>query len=218
MCHKSVKVISLIVFFLITSSSLAALKVGDRAPNFNLRDQNNLTHDLNDYKGNWVVLYFYPKDGTPGCTTQACDFRDAVKRIIASKSVVFGVSLDSVESHKLFSDKNKLPFSLLSDETGEVAKSDTPARTRRGFGEDSPRIRRGFSEDLRATLLGGILKKVHEAALIWHLNLIYIQIDNMYNFFPFSISILFFAFFVIKISLVKARTIGLGRTAPSLFK
>jgi peroxiredoxin Q/BCP len=122
MCHKSVKVISLIVFFLFTSSSLAVLKVGDRAPNFNLRDQNNLTHDLNDYKGNWVVLYFYPKDGTPGCTTQACDFRDAVKRIIASKSVVFGVSLDSVESHKLFSEKNKLPFSLLSDGTGEVAK------------------------------------------------------------------------------------------------
>jgi len=118
----TVKVISLIVFFLFTSSSLAALKVGDRAPNFNLRDQNNLTHDLNDYKGNWVVLYFYPKDGTPGCTTQACDFRDAVKRIIASKSVVFGVSLDSVESHKLFSEKNKLPFSLLSDGTGEVAK------------------------------------------------------------------------------------------------
>jgi peroxiredoxin Q/BCP len=122
MCHKSVKVISLIVFFLITSSSLAALKVGDRAPNFSLRDQNNLTHDLSDYKGNWVVLYFYPKDGTPGCTTQACDFRDAVKRIISSKSVVFGVSLDSVESHKLFSEKNKLPFSLLSDGTGEVAK------------------------------------------------------------------------------------------------
>jgi peroxiredoxin Q/BCP len=122
MCHKSVKVISLIVFFLISSSSLAVLKIGDRAPNFSLRDQNNLTHELNDYKGNWVVLYFYPKDGTPGCTTQACDFRDAVKRIIASKSVVFGVSLDSVESHKLFSDKNKLPFSLLSDETGEVAK------------------------------------------------------------------------------------------------
>lgn len=122
MRHKSVKVISLIVFFLFTSSSLAALKVGDRAPNFSLRDQNNITHELNDYKGNWVVLYFYPKDGTPGCTTQACDFRDAVKRIIASKSVVFGVSLDSVESHKLFSEKNKLPFSLLSDETGEVAK------------------------------------------------------------------------------------------------
>jgi peroxiredoxin Q/BCP len=122
MCHKSVKVISLIVFFLITSSSLAALKVGDKAPNFSLRDQNNLTHDLSDYKGNWVVLYFYPKDGTPGCTTQACDFRDAVKRIISSKSVVFGVSLDSVESHKLFSEKNKLPFSLLSDGTGEVAK------------------------------------------------------------------------------------------------
>jgi len=123
MRHKSVKVISLIVFFLFaSSSSLAALKVGDRAPNFSLRDQNNITHELNDYKGNWVVLYFYPKDGTTRLTTKACDFSDSVKRIIASKSVVFGVSLDSVESHKLFSEKNKLPFSLLSDETGEVAK------------------------------------------------------------------------------------------------
>ena len=123
MCNKLVKVISFIVFFLITSSSLAALKVGDRAPNFSLKDQNNLTHKLEDYKGSWIVLYFYPKDGTPGCTTQACDFRDAVERIIASKSVVFGVSLDSVESHKLFSEKNKLPFSLLSDEKGITAKS-----------------------------------------------------------------------------------------------
>jgi len=68
-------------------------------------------------------LYFYPKDDTPGCTTQACDFRDAVKRIIASRSNVFGVSLDSVESHKRFADKNNLPFSLLSDETGIVAKA-----------------------------------------------------------------------------------------------
>jgi peroxiredoxin Q/BCP len=67
-------------------------------------------------------LYFYPKDDTPGCTTQACDFRDAVKRIIASKSVVFGISLDSVESHKKFSDKNNLPFSLVSDNKGKVAK------------------------------------------------------------------------------------------------
>ena len=105
-----------------SSSSIAALKVGDKAPNFSLQDQNNITHTLSDYEGQWIVLYFYPKDDTPGCTTQACDFRDAVKRIIASKAVVFGLSLDSVTSHKLFAEKYNLPFSLLADETGKVSE------------------------------------------------------------------------------------------------
>ena len=104
-------------------ATLAQIKVGSKAPNFNLSDQNSIQHQLSDYEGNWVILYFYPKDDTPGCTTQACDFRDAVKRIIASKSNVFGVSLDSVESHKRFADKNNLPFSLLSDESGEVSEA-----------------------------------------------------------------------------------------------
>jgi len=106
----------------LSSSSIAGLKVGDKAPNFSLQDQNNLTHTLSDYEGQWIVLYFYPKDDTPGCTTQACDFRDAVKRIIASKAVLFGLSLDSVRSHKLFAEKYNLPFSLLADETGEVSE------------------------------------------------------------------------------------------------
>ena len=110
------------VLFTASSSSIAALKVGDKAPNFSLQDQNNITHTLSNYEGQWVVLYFYPKDDTPGCTTQACDFRDAVKRIIPSKSVVFGLSLDSVASHKLFAEKYNLPFSLLADEKGEASK------------------------------------------------------------------------------------------------
>ena len=101
----------------------ASLSIGSQAPSFILNDQNNIPHNLEDYKGNWVILYFYPKDDTPGCTTQACDFRDAIDRIIASKSTVFGVSLDSVESHKRFAEKNKLPFSLLSDTGGIVSKS-----------------------------------------------------------------------------------------------
>ena len=115
---------SSLIFLLLTFSWAvnASLEVGDTAPSFSLEDQNSLTHQLGGYTGKWVVLYFYPKDDTPGCTTQACDFRDAVKRIIASKSVVFGSSLDSVESHKKFSDKNNLPFSLLSDNKGKVAK------------------------------------------------------------------------------------------------
>ena len=120
---KSITTASVIAFLLaLSSSSIAGLKVGDKAPNFALQDQNNITHTLSNYEGQWVVLYFYPKDDTPGCTTQACDFRDAVKRIIASKSVVFGLSLDSVRSHKLFAEKYNLPFSLLADESGEVSK------------------------------------------------------------------------------------------------
>jgi peroxiredoxin Q/BCP len=107
----------------ISFASLAKIKVGSKAPNFTLSDQNSIQHQLSDYEGSWVILYFYPKDDTPGCTTQACDFRDAIKRIIASKSNVFGVSLDSVESHKRFADKNNLPFSLLSDESGEVSEA-----------------------------------------------------------------------------------------------
>ena len=115
---------ALVIAFLLalSSSSIAALKVGDKAPNFALQDQNNITHNLSDYEGQWLVLYFYPKDDTPGCTTQACDFRDAVKRIIASKAVIFGLSLDSVRSHKLFAEKYNLPFSLLADETREVSE------------------------------------------------------------------------------------------------
>ena len=123
MRFKSIITVSVMALLLTaSSSSIAGLKVGDKASNFSLQDQNNITHTLSDYEGQWVVLYFYPKDDTPGCTTQACDFRDAVKRIIVSKAVVFGLSLDSVASHKLFAEKYNLPFSLLADEKGEVSK------------------------------------------------------------------------------------------------
>ena len=113
----------LLLFLCLTLTVHASLKVGNEAPNFILNDQNNVSHELTDYRGSWVILYFYPKNDTPGCTTQACDFRDAIKRIIANKSTVFGVSLDSVESHKRFAEKHSLPFSLLSDKDGKVAKS-----------------------------------------------------------------------------------------------
>ncbi|SFV80056.1 Thiol peroxidase, Bcp-type [hydrothermal vent metagenome] len=67
-------------------------------------------------------MYFYPKDDTPGCTTEACSFRDAINHIVAKRAIVFGISLDDVESHQQFSKKNKLPFSILSDPGGKVAK------------------------------------------------------------------------------------------------
>ncbi len=96
------------------------LKVGDRAPEFDLLDQNGKDHKLSDYLGKWVLIYFYPKDDTPGCTKEACAIRDTFPSFGKSKTVVFGVSADSVKSHKKFAEKYKLPFTLLSDESKEM--------------------------------------------------------------------------------------------------
>jgi peroxiredoxin Q/BCP len=92
------------------------LKVGDRAPDFTLPDQDGMEHSLIDYRGQWVLLYFYPKDMTPGCTTEACSIRDSRAAFKQQKLVVLGVSADSVKRHKKFADKHELPFTLLSDE------------------------------------------------------------------------------------------------------
>jgi len=119
----SIKIIIMACLLGFFSSAFAEIKISEKAPNFTLSDQNNIDHTLSDYQGQWVVLYFYPKDDSPGCTTQACDFRDAVERIISSKAIVFGISVDSIESHKDFSDKFNLPFSLLADESGEVSEA-----------------------------------------------------------------------------------------------
>jgi peroxiredoxin Q/BCP len=103
---------------------LSDLKVGDLAPDFSLMDEHGLPVSLKDYLGkNIVVLYFYPKDFTSGCTTEACSFRDDYKIYREKGAIVIGVSLDSVESHSKFSEEYKLPFSILSDDTKEVAKT-----------------------------------------------------------------------------------------------
>lgn len=89
-----------------------------------MQDQNGVTKTLQDYVGRWVVLYFYPKDNTPGCTTEACKFRDERDSIAAlGNAEVIGVSKDSVKSHKKFADKHNLNFTLLSDETGEMVQA-----------------------------------------------------------------------------------------------
>lgn len=97
------------------------LSVSDTAPDFTLTNQHQETLSLSDYRGQWVVLYFYPKNDTPGCTTEACSFRDNINALIAQQAVVLGVSVDNAESHKAFAEKYKLPFSLLSDPKAEVA-------------------------------------------------------------------------------------------------
>ena len=96
--------------------------VGEPAPGFSLPDQSGQTRTLEDFPGRWLVLYFYPKDGTPGCTAQACALRDDIVRIRALGARILGVSLDSVESHREFASEHKLPFLLLADAEGEVAE------------------------------------------------------------------------------------------------
>ena len=96
------------------------LTEGNKAPDFKLKDQNGHTISLSDYKGKNVVLYFYPKDDTSGCTKEACSFRDGLPAFGKLNAVILGVSADSVESHKKFADKYNLPFTLLSDESKEM--------------------------------------------------------------------------------------------------
>jgi peroxiredoxin Q/BCP len=91
-----------------------------KAFDFSLTDQDNKIHKLSDYKGKWVVLYFYPRDDTPGCTKEACNFRDSLHELEKKGAVVLGVSKDSVASHKKFAEKYNLNFPLLSDESHEV--------------------------------------------------------------------------------------------------
>jgi thioredoxin-dependent peroxiredoxin len=96
---------------------------GEMAPVFTLQDQNGDSHALADYRGEWVVLYFYPKNDTPGCTTEACNFRDDIFRFREMGVTILGVSLDDVESHQEFAEKYSLPFTLLSDAEGDVARA-----------------------------------------------------------------------------------------------
>jgi peroxiredoxin Q/BCP len=97
--------------------------VGADAPAFKLQDQNGDWHALEDYRGQWLAVYFYPKDDTPGCTKEACNFRDNIYAFKAIGAAVVGVSVDDVESHKAFSDKYKLPFTLLADEDRAMASA-----------------------------------------------------------------------------------------------
>ncbi|MBQ6451150.1 MAG: thioredoxin-dependent thiol peroxidase [Solobacterium sp.] len=96
------------------------LEIGTQAPDFTLPDQNGIEHTLSDYRGQKVILYFYPKDNTSGCTAQACGFRDLYPQIREKNAVVLGVSKDSVASHKKFEEEHGLPFTILSDTEKEV--------------------------------------------------------------------------------------------------
>ena len=97
--------------------------VGQPAPEFTLPDQDGGSVSLSSLKGGWVVVYFYPKDDTPGCTAESCSFRDSFEEFTDAGAKVVGISSDSVESHKAFATKHNLPFTLLADTDGSVRKA-----------------------------------------------------------------------------------------------
>lgn len=113
------------------------LEIGTKAPAFTLPDQNGKAHSLSDYVGKKVILYFYPKDNTPGCTKQACGFADRYPQFLEKGAVVLGVSKDSVSSHKNFEQKYALPFPLLSDPEKEVIQAYDVWKEKKNYGKVS---------------------------------------------------------------------------------
>lgn len=122
--------------FLMLRYNDTMLKVGTVAPNFGLADQNGKTHALADYRGQPVLLYFYPEDDTAGCTKEACVIRELYQEFESNHVKVLGVSADSVESHLKFANKYGLPFTLLADPSGKVIKLYEAAKN------DGPRAKR----------------------------------------------------------------------------
>jgi peroxiredoxin Q/BCP len=116
---------AIVLATLLAGAALAAEppSVGSPAPGFRLQDQAGKWHSLSDYRGKWVVLYFYPKDNTPGCTTQACGFRDNIFAYRDIGAVILGISVDDVASHKAFAEQHGLPFTLLADPDKSVTRA-----------------------------------------------------------------------------------------------
>lgn len=102
---------------------MSTLKEGDKAPGFSAKDQNGKQVSLDDFKGKTVILYFYPKDDTPGCTAEACDFRDNYQSLLSKGFEVIGVSTDDEKSHKKFVSKYSLPFTLIADDSQEIVNA-----------------------------------------------------------------------------------------------
>ncbi len=136
------------------------LKPGDKVPQFTLKQTDGTVVKSSDWKGRKVILYFYPKDDTPGCTNEACSLRDGFPKLSARGVVVYGVSPDSVESHQRFATKHKLPFPLLSDSDHKVAEKFGVWVAKNSYGRKSMGIARTtfiIGEDGRAA---GIITKV----------------------------------------------------------
>ena len=148
------------------------LSEGTKAPAFTLPDQNGQMHSLSDYAGKKVVLYFYPKDMTSGCTSQACNFRDMYPQFLEKGAVVLGVSKDSVESHKRFEEKHGLPFTLLSDTELEVIAAYDVLKTGKDGKQTKSLVRTTYLIDengIIAKAFGGVKPKENAAQMLGEL-------------------------------------------------
>lgn len=134
--------------------------VGDEAPEFSLQDQTGKRVSLKSFRGQVLVLYFYPKDHTPGCTKEACDFRDSSQRIQRTGAAVLGISLDGPESHRRFIDKLGLPFSLLCDEDAAVSKAYGAYKQKEMYGKKFWGIERSTFVIDKAGRIKAIFRKV----------------------------------------------------------
>jgi peroxiredoxin Q/BCP len=137
---------------------MSTLKEGDKAPDFTAKDQNGKTVSLSDFKGKNVILYFYPKDDTPGCTAEACSFRDNYQSMLSKGFEVIGVSTDNEKSHKKFETKYKLPFTLIADNDKSIVEAYGVWGEKQMFG-------RKYMGTLRKTFLinaNGVIDKIIE--------------------------------------------------------
>lgn len=140
------------------------------APNFSLPDQNGVIKNLHDFKGKWVVLYFYPKDNTPGCTKQACAFRDGRDLLASLGAEVVGISKDTTRSHGKFSQGHNLNFTLLSDRSGDTIKAYGSWRPKKFMGREFLGINR---DTFLINPNGEIVKKYENVDVTSHFEEVY---------------------------------------------
>ena len=133
---RSLVLVLAVVYFFGATALAESIAAGEPAPDFELLDQDGQMHSMEDYRGKWVALYFYPKDMTPGCTTEAEGFRDAIKKFEKANTVVIGVSKDSVKRHDNFKAKHDLPFALISDEDGKICEAYGVWQKKKNYGRE----------------------------------------------------------------------------------
>ncbi|MFT8872210.1 MAG: thioredoxin-dependent thiol peroxidase [Sporolactobacillus sp.] len=154
------------------------LEKGNKAPDFTLESTEGHPLSLHDFKGKMVVLYFYPKDMTPGCTTEACDFRDQNARFADLGAVVLGISADSLERHLAFSEKHGLPFILLSDPEHQTAEAYGAWQLKKNYGKSYYGI-------VRSTFIidqaGQIVKVYPKVKVAGHVEDVYDYVKNQLN-------------------------------------
>ena len=158
-------------------SEAITLEVGQSAPRFSCTDSQGDTHDIESYmeQGKSVILYFYPRDSTPGCTKQACDFRDNMSALNSADVAVFGVSKDSAKSHQKFTEKQELNFPLLLDTEGELLEKYGVWREKKNYGRTYMGIARStfviVSDGTLSMAKYGVIATGHVARIMKHLEL-----------------------------------------------